>query len=125
MTIRKPHDIWVEQYEAAHGIKQRFGLQAAFDYIVAEKLLNFADAAADHPEFARELPRFVSKVRQLFTPHKMSSHILRVERELHEESLLLDEDDDLIEESASTIAKRAGQFTTIKELLIAPELGTS
>ena len=34
----------------------RYGLKAAFDYAVAEKLLNFAEAAAQHPEFARALP---------------------------------------------------------------------
>jgi hypothetical protein len=42
MTARKLHEIWVEQCEAAQGIKQRYGLKAAFDYLVAEKLLNFA-----------------------------------------------------------------------------------
>ena len=47
----------------------RYGLKAAFDYAVAEKLLNFAEAAAQHPEFARELPRFVSRVRQMFSKH--------------------------------------------------------
>jgi hypothetical protein len=63
MTVRKMHEIWVDQYEAAQGIKQRYGLKAAFDYLIAEKLLNFIEAAAEHREFARELPRFVSHVR--------------------------------------------------------------
>jgi len=62
-------------------IKIRFGLTAAFDYVVAEKLLDFASAAADHPEFARELPRFVSEVRRMFTPEEIRTHIARVERE--------------------------------------------
>ena len=125
MTARKLHEIWVEQYEAAQGIKQRYGLKAAFDYLVAEKLLNFAEAAAEHREFARELPRFVSQVRQMFSPLEIRNHIARIERELHEKSLPIEDDDDLIKESPSTIAKRAGQFATIKELLTATELGTS
>ena len=125
MTARKRHEIWVEQYEAAQGIKQRYGLKAAFDYLVAEKLLNFAEAAEKHREFARELPRFVSQVRLMFTPLEIRNHIARVERELHEKSLPTEDDDDPIQESASTIAKRAAQFATIKELLIATELGTS
>jgi hypothetical protein len=62
-------------------IKTRFGLKAAFDYVVAEKFLDFARAAADHPEFARELPRFVSEVRRMFTPDEISTHIARVELE--------------------------------------------
>ena len=69
MTDRDWHQIWVEQCAAAETIKLRNGLKAAFDYAVAEKLLNFAEAAAQHPEFARELPRFVSRVRQMFTAH--------------------------------------------------------
>jgi len=47
-------------------IKERFGLQSAFDYLVAEKLMNFADASREHPEFARELPGFVAEVRRIF-----------------------------------------------------------
>jgi len=124
MIARKWHEIWLEQYEAAQGIKQRYGLKAAFDYLVAEKLLNFVEAAETHREFARELPRLVSQVRLMFTPLEISNHIARIERELHAKSLL-EEDDDLSKESPTTIAKRAAQFATIKELLTATELGTS
>ena len=42
MNVRKMHEIWIEQYDAAQDIKLRYGLKAAFDYLVAEKLLNFA-----------------------------------------------------------------------------------
>src|ERR1017187_5077664 len=126
MSVRKIHEIWIEQYNAAQDIKQRYGLKAAFDYLVAEKLLNFANVAAQHPEFARELPRFVSQVRLMFAPQEIRTHIARVERELHDNSAPMeDDDDDLLQESPTTIAKRAGQFATIKELLTATELGTS
>ena len=125
MTVQNLHEIWVEQYEAAQDIKQRYGLKAAFDYLVAEKLLNFAEAAGKHREFARELPRFVSQVRLMFTPLEIRKHIARVERELHEKSLPMEGDDHLMQESPKTIAKRAGQFAIIKELLTATVLGTS
>ena len=124
MSVQKMHEIWIEQYDAAQGIKLRYGLKDAFDYLVAEKLRNFAEAA-EHPEFARELPRFVSQVRLMFTPLEIKTHIARVERELHDKSLPVEDDDDLIRESPATIANRAGQFATIKELLTATELGTS
>jgi len=81
MGSRKFHEIWIEQCEAAQDIKIRFGLKAAFNYLVAEKLLEFARAGADHPEFARELPRFVSEVRRMFTPEEVRTHIARIERE--------------------------------------------
>ena len=125
MSVRKMHEIWIEQCDAAQDIKLRYGLKAAFDYVVAEKLLNFASAASQHPEFARELPRFVSQVRRMFTPQEIRTHIARVERELHENNAAPADDDDLLQESPTTIAKRAGQFATIKELLTVTELGTS
>ena len=50
----KFHEIWVEQCQAAEGIKLRYGTKAAFDYLVAEKLLNFADAAKQHTLSSRE-----------------------------------------------------------------------
>ena len=58
MSNREFHKVWMEQCGAAEDIRRRYGLTAAFDYVVAEKLLMFAEAAARRPEFARELPRF-------------------------------------------------------------------
>ena len=124
MSVRKMHEIWIEQCEAAQDIKLRYGLKAAFDYVVAEKLLNFASAASQHPEFARELPRFVSQVRFMFTRQEIRTHIARVERKQHEKDVDATADE-LISETPATAAERARQFATIKELLTATELGTS
>ncbi len=126
MSARKMHQIWIEQCDAARDIRLRFGLHAAFDYLVSEKLLNFASAAADHPEFARELPRFLSEVRRMFTPAEIRTHVARIEREQHEKDADAAEDnDELFQESPVIAAKRARQFDVIKELLTAPALGTS
>jgi len=120
------HEIWIEQCDAAQDIKRRYGLKAAFDYVVTEKLLNFASAAADHPKFASELPRFVSEIRRIFTSEEIRTQIARIEREQREKDANAAEDDDeLFRESPATAAQRARQFATIKELLTAPELGTS
>jgi len=42
------HKIWIEQCEATEGIRERFGLQNASDYLIGEKLFHFvqADGAA-------------------------------------------------------------------------------
>lgn len=125
MSVRKHHEIWIEQCEAAQGIKLRYGVKAAFDYVVAEKLLNFADAAARHPEFARELPRFVSEVRGMFTPLEIEAHLARIEREQIDKSSDVDPDDDFMTESPVTAATRHQQFATVKELLTLTALGTS
>ena len=103
MTARKAHHIWIEQCEAAQTIKARFGLTAAFDYLVGEKLLNFASAASTHPEFARELPRFVSEVRRMFTPDEIAAHLAQIERAQAEKDVeVLDEDDPFRESPAAT-----------------------
>ena len=137
LESRKFHEVWVEQCEAAKEIKLRYGLTAAFDYLVAEKLLNFADAATTHPEFARELPRFVARVRALFTVEEMRAHLKRIELEQREHEAYInargefDEQDEQLDEDAPSLesiavaAERARQFGVIAELLTAAELGTS
>jgi hypothetical protein len=47
MNVSKAHKIWTEQRDAAQTIEARFGLTAAFDYLVGEKLTNFA--VTKHP----------------------------------------------------------------------------
>jgi hypothetical protein len=58
--------IWIDQCRATKGIKSRFGAKSALDYLIREKLLNFAEAAEQHPEFARELPRFLAAISRIF-----------------------------------------------------------
>ena len=131
MDSVKFHEIWVEQCEAAEEIKRRYGTKAAFDYLVEEKLLNFADAAITHPAFARELPLFVARVRGLFTVEEMRRHLNRIECEQRkydayiEERDEFDEEDEVILESPVVATERARQFAAIAELLTAAKLGTS
>ena len=125
MTNGNWHQIWVEQCAAAETIKLRFGLKAAFDYAVAEKLLNFAEAATRYPEFARELPRFVSRVRQMFTAQELEVHLARIERKRRENDLVAMEDDEAHFENPAAALERTRQFGLIKELLTANMLGTS
>jgi hypothetical protein len=128
VRTREFHKIWTEQCEATQDIRLRYGPQAAFDYVVAENLLNFAEEAAHRPEFARELPRFVARVRDLFTPEEVETHIARIEHELMVQEALspeIEEEDEPFRESPEGAAERARQFSTIKELLTAAQLGTS
>ena len=60
------HKIWREQCEATPTIRERFGVKSALDYLVSEKLLSFAKAADQDPEFAAELPRFQAAVWEIF-----------------------------------------------------------
>jgi hypothetical protein len=45
------------------------------DYLVSEKLLNFAEAAERHPEFAAELPRFQAAVWEVFHPYELAGYL--------------------------------------------------
>jgi hypothetical protein len=67
--------IWVEQCKATKGIKRRFGVKSALDYLIREKLLNFADAAEQHPEFAQELPRFLAEVWRIFNQYEIAGYV--------------------------------------------------
>ena len=102
-----------------------FGLKAAFDYVVGEKLINFAEAAFHHPAFAQELPRFISEVRRMFTPEEIAAQLTRIEHEWNAKDEDVPDEDDPLGESPASIAERARQFMAIKESLTATTLGTS
>lgn len=67
--------IWAEQCRATKAIRRRFGAKSALDYLVGEKLMTFADAAKDDPEFARELPRFLAAVWHVFNEYEIAGYV--------------------------------------------------
>ena len=116
----------MEQCEAVETIRLRYGVESAFDYVVGEKLLNFAEVAATNMlEFAQALPQFVSRVRGMFTPEEMATHLPRAERRRRELEEAAADDDGMSFAGEKAAAARAGQFDLVKELLTAPALGTS
>ena len=117
-------DIWIEQCHAAETIKRRYGIESAFDYLVAEKLLTFAEAAAQNAAFARALPRFVSRVGQTFTRQEILTHLARIERERREAERLPGEDEDP-RHWFQVELRDEQRLAALRELLTAPVLGTS
>jgi len=71
----KFHKIWVHQCRATRRIKKQFGVKSALDYLLGEKLLNFAEAADQRPEFAAELPRFQAEVWNVFNPYELAGYL--------------------------------------------------
>lgn len=67
--------IWAEQCRATRGIRRRFGVKSALDYLIGEKLLRFAQEAERHPEFAAELPRFLAAVWQTFNEYELAGYV--------------------------------------------------
>ena len=71
----KFHKIWVKQCQATRGIKKRFGAGNALDYLIGEKLIQFAEAGEVDPEFAKELPRFLAAVSRIFNQYEIACYV--------------------------------------------------
>lgn len=67
--------IWVKQCKATKGIRRRYGAKNALDYLIGEKLVMFADEADKRPEFARELPRFLAGIWQVFNQYEIAGYV--------------------------------------------------
>jgi hypothetical protein len=129
MTGHRFQDIWKEQCEAARSVRDRYGVVAALDYLIGEKLLNYAETAVTRPEFARELPRFVAGVRDMFSAGEIGhylDHLVERKAAFADELLLApaeDECDILMETAEQRTAARA-RLAQIKDLLTSRMLGT-
>ena len=78
--MEKSQDIWKEQCVAAHSVRAQYGILPALDYLIGEKLLPYAEMAVTRPEFARELPRFVAEVRNIFGGDDIRHYLDHLER---------------------------------------------
>jgi hypothetical protein len=76
----EPHKIWIEQCNAARGIKESSGSQKALGYLIGEKLMEFVSTADDHPEFAEELPKFIVEIRTMFHPSLLNDYLENAQR---------------------------------------------
>jgi hypothetical protein len=56
MTDCRARTIWANQCAATSGIRTRFGAQSALDYLVSEKLMDFAEAAGDRGDSLASRP---------------------------------------------------------------------
>src|SRR5215475_1838318 len=74
------HKIWVDQCDATEGIRERFGRQDALHYLIGEKLFSFVHAAEDDPDFAAELPAFVTEIRRIFSADEIRDFLDELER---------------------------------------------
>jgi hypothetical protein len=61
----------------------------------------------------------------MFTPEEIAAQLTRMEHERNAKDEDVSDEDDPLRESPVSIAERARQFMTIKELLTATTLGTS
>ena len=128
MTGRRFQDIWKEQCEAARGVRDQHGVVSALDYLIGEKLMTYAETAVGRPEFARELPRFVAEIRNIFSVEEIRLYLEHLERmDAQEEEAFSAEaaDDDVTIETPEQRAARRARFARLKEVLTVSVLGTA
>ena len=119
--------LWQSQCDVAPSLREKYGLQAALDYLVSEKLFTFAEAATSHPDFARELPLFVAEIRRLFTPEEIRAHLETLVPRAEEAARADAEagEDEFETISPQELDARLGRLSLMKQLLEADQLGTS
>ncbi len=127
MGMSRARTVWMSQCDVAPSIRERFGLEAALDYLISEKLLNFAEAATSHPEFAHELPMFVAQIRRIFDPEEIRRHLAvlvpRVEADATTDAEL--GEDEFATISPEELAARLERLSLMKQLLEVDHLGIS
>jgi hypothetical protein len=122
----KFQDIWKEQCVAARSVRAQHGILSALDYLIGEKLLTYAETAVTRPEFARELPRFVAEVRDIFSPEEIRHYLDHLERvaAMEDEHAPNGDDDELFDDFPDRLAAKRALLAQLKELLTSTVLGT-
>jgi hypothetical protein len=79
------------------------------------------------PELARELPRFVAEVRDIFTGEEIGHYLNHLERmaAIDGEQAANEDDDELLDDSPDRRAAKGVRLAHLKELLTSPLLGTA
>jgi hypothetical protein len=124
--MEKFQDIWKEQCVAARSVRVRHGTLSALDYLIGEKLLAYAEVAVTRPKFARELPRFVAEVRDIFNGEEIRHYLDHLERvaAMEDEQALDEDDDELPGDVPDQLAAKRARLAQLKELLTSTVLGT-
>jgi hypothetical protein len=126
MAEHKFQDIWKEQCAAARRIRAQHGMLSALDYLIGEKLLTYADTAVTRPDFARELPRFIAEVRDIFSGEEIRHYLDHLERmaAIEDEQAEDEDENESFDDSPDQRAAKRARLAELKELLTSPVLGT-
>lgn len=120
------HKIWMDQCEAADGIREHFGLENALDYLIGEKLFTFLMVSESDPDFAAEVPAFVNEIRRIFTSAEIREYLEQLERDKYLAPRDADLDCDEMEdefgddwrENPVRGAEEILRFSRVRELLL-------
>ena len=129
--MRQSQDIWQEQCDAGQRVLENHGADSALDYLVGEKLMVYVATAEERPEFARELPKFVARVREIFGTEVLAGYVATLsevyrdgERAAVEAIATGNDEDDGIVDRPEEWVTEARRLDRIRDLLTAERLGT-
>lgn len=120
------HKIWIEQCAAAEDIGKQFGLNSALDYLIGEKLFTFVAASEQDPDFAAELPDFLTAICRVFAAEEIREYLDHLEQAKFlappEPEIEMDDGDEAVEEEpwpANPVrgAEELLRFSRIRQLL--------
>jgi len=103
VSVIAPRELWTGYCEAVPGIRERFGLANALEYVVGEKLMTFSQMAETDEQFRAELPVFCERIRCLFTRTEIQGYFESAEQESAIDADLLEE---ASEEEAEELRER-------------------
>ena len=86
--------IWIDVCDAARMIEDEFGTDKALRYLVAEKFLDYLEAAERLPDYRAELPAFVTEIKTIFEPWQLEECLATARQTPPFDPDLYDEDDD-------------------------------
>jgi hypothetical protein len=118
--------IWIEQCAAVEDIRDHFGLNDALGYLIGEKLVTFVTAAEQDPDFAAELPAFLTAIRRVFAAEEIREYLDHLEQTKFlaspEPEIEMDDGDEEVEEEpwpANPVrgAEELLRFSRIRQLL--------
>jgi hypothetical protein len=117
-------NIWIDQCEAARGIRDTWGARKALGYLIGEKLLNYIRAADADPSWKANLWPFAAKIREIFTNDELRTYFATTTRVGAAGHVLTDEqyqtmrDAGALDDDAVTGAADAILFERARALLL-------
>lgn len=118
---------WLEQCQAARGIREGFGPERALGYLLGEKMMEVLRLADSDSALSTELPRFAAEVGRIFTPEELQA-FFTASRGVGPLAHMLDSSqiDELrsagvIEEDMETALQDAIRFERMRRLLLPDE----
>jgi hypothetical protein len=94
----EPRKIRIDVCDAARMIEDEFGTDKALRYLVAEKFLDYLEAAERLPDYRAEVPAFVAEIKTIFEPWQLAECLATARQTEPFDPDIYEEDEDADEE---------------------------